>query len=116
MMEPQSFEDFLRHYWNVHTDMLKMFMMGLLGLFGGLVRICSDGRRRTWRQIGGSILVSMFAGSLIGAMFHNHLRDPMYFGALCSLGGYAGHGTLFAISNWIEKRTGVRIEVDGGKR
>jgi len=109
--DPNSFNELLEHYLDIHVDMIKMLMFGILGLIGGAVRVCGHTGKWPWRKVISSLAMSTFAGSLTGAIVHQHIADPMYLGAVCSLGGYIGQGSLFIIATVIEKRAGIKVDI-----
>lgn len=115
MNNPETFRELVNHYLDIHTDMIKMLMFGIMGFLGGVVRICGHTGKWPWRRIVSSLLMSLFAGSLTGAIIHNHLSDPMYIGAVCSLGGYVGQETLVIVARFVEKKTGLNFNVGDRK-
>lgn len=78
-------------------------MMAALGLAGGAVRVCNSNEIKSWRTIIGSLMVAMFAGGLSGMILHDTISDPIYLGAVCSMGGYMGQITLVVIEKRVKK-------------
>lgn len=81
----------------------KIVQMSALGALGGVIRVCGDGTITTWRMMIASVLVSLFAGGITGAFLHEQITDPIYLGAICSVGGYMGQVTVLLFEKYFRR-------------
>jgi hypothetical protein len=88
---------------------IDIFFMAILGLMGGAVRVCGNKRIKGWRSVVSSLMTSAMAGGITGAILHSTISDPIYLGAVCSMGGFFGQQTLEIIAALIHRRISVSV-------
>jgi spore maturation protein SpmB len=74
----------------VDDDTRKVLYMSAFGAIGGVIRLCSDGGITSFKRAVASIMIASFAGGLTAAILYKSIADPIYLGALCSIGGWMG--------------------------
>ena len=79
----------------------KVLQMAAVGAIGGAIRLCGDGSIKTWRMMAASLMTSTFAAGITAAFLHEVIKDPVYLGAICGMGGYMGQVMLVML----EKKT-----------
>lgn len=99
----------------IDEEVKKVAVMAGIGLLGGAVRVCSSHKADGLRLIVSSLMVSFFASGLTAAFLHDYVTDSIILGGLCGLGGYFGQITLVVIARLVSKRTGISINLEGGK-
>jgi hypothetical protein len=81
-----------------------LIIWALLGLVGGIVRVCDNSKHVSIRQIISSLLTSTFAGMITGSLIHNYVSDPMTLGGVCAMAGYLGQVGLLLLVKWGRKK------------
>lgn len=87
----------------MNEEATKIIQMSALGAIGGVVRLCGDGTITTWRMMAASVLVSLFAGGVTAAFLHDVIKDPVYLGGVCSVGGYMGQVMIVLLEKRVRR-------------
>lgn len=93
---------------HVHdTETTKVAAMAIIGALGGMVRICSSDKPLSVKAMAGSLMTSMFAAGITGALLHEQIPDPIYLSAVTGMAGYSGTVVLAILSKLFEDKIKV---------
>lgn len=89
-----------------HQEVVGISIMAVVGIIGGIVRVCNDNKDHSIRSVVGSLLASGFAGGIVAALLHDSIVDPIMLSAVTGMSGYCSSIILAILSKWIKDKFG----------